>query len=276
MDPKWWWGGGTHPLKPYLAIAYARRLQAAACQSLRLDDNTLAWSVEAFLEAMAGAFTPPRDGILNFPESDAHTEPLEMHSPLKDVFPAFQDLFWTPDEDPLGGILVMHKVWTEYQVTIHLHDLPVGMMSRKGQIGKLQLESFEGVAICSIEGALECTVTGVLALITGRSFNLHIHDQPISDPIDMGCPSLSTASSPPTVPTAPLPHDSPMDIGPPPPNLPEPLILIPLPMSPVTKEEQALLDGTSHLSIWEEEEDDSKEEDEDPSDVFYKCWQSTW
>ena len=61
-----------------------------------------------------------------------------------------------------------------------------------------------------------------------------------------------------------------MDIGPPPPNLPEPLVPVSLPTLPVTQEEQALLDGTSHLTI--QEEDDSKEED--PSDMCYKCWQT--
>ena len=95
----------------------------------------------------------------------------------------------------------------------------------------------------------------------GRSFDLHIHDWPDSDPIDMRCPSPNTALSPLTVPTAPLPHNSPMDTGPPLPNLPEPLILIALPTLLVTKEEQALLDGTSHLSIQDEEEDDSEEEE---------------
>ena len=99
-------------------MAYARRLQAVTCQSLRLDDNTLAQSMEAYLKAMVGAVTLLRDRILNFPESDTHTKLLEMHSPLKDMFPAFQDLFGTPDDDPLVVILVMHKVQTEYQVTI--------------------------------------------------------------------------------------------------------------------------------------------------------------
>ena len=70
-------------------MAYARRLQAVAPLSLGQDVNTLAQSVEAFLEAMAGTFTLPRDRILNFPESDACTELLEMHGPLKYVFPAF-------------------------------------------------------------------------------------------------------------------------------------------------------------------------------------------
>ena len=120
------------PLKPYLAMAYAKRLQVVACQSLRLDANTLACSVEAFLEAMSGACTLPRDRILHFLESDACTKLLEMQGPLKDMFLAFWDLFRMPDEDPLAGILMMHKVQTEYKATICLHDLPMGMMSRKG------------------------------------------------------------------------------------------------------------------------------------------------
>ena len=91
-------------------MAYARRLQVVGCQSLGLDANTLAHSVEAFLEAMSGAFTLLRDGILHSLESDAHTKPLKMQSPLKDMFLAFQDLFGTLDENPLLGILVMHKV----------------------------------------------------------------------------------------------------------------------------------------------------------------------
>ena len=95
-----------------------------------------------------------------------------MQSPLKDMFPAFQDLFGTPDEDPLVGILVMCKVQTEYKMTICLHDLPTGMMSQKEQMGELQLESFVGVAICSIKGASEHAVIGVSGLITGRSFDL--------------------------------------------------------------------------------------------------------
>ena len=174
-------------------MAYARRLQVVAYQSLRLDANTLAHSLVAFLEAMSGAFTILRDGILHFLESDAYAKPLEIQGPLKDVLLAFQDLFGTLDEDLLVGILVMHKVWTKYKAMIHLHDLPAGMMSRKGQMGKLQLESFEGVAICSIKGTLECTVIGVSSLIMGRSFNLHVHNQPISDPKDLGCPSPHTA-----------------------------------------------------------------------------------
>ena len=125
--------------RPYLAMAYARRLQVVACQSLGLHTNTLAHLMEAFLKAMSGAFALPSDGILHFLESDAHTEPLEMQGPLKDMFPAFWDLFGTPDEDPLAGILVMHKVRTEYKMTIHLHNLSVGMMSRKGQMGELKL-----------------------------------------------------------------------------------------------------------------------------------------
>ena len=84
-------------------MGYARRLQVVACQSLGLDANTLAHSVEAFLKAMSGAFTLLRDGILHFLESDAHTKPLEMQDPLKDVFPSFWDPFGTPDEDPLGA-----------------------------------------------------------------------------------------------------------------------------------------------------------------------------
>ena len=168
-------------------MAYARRLKVVACQSLRLDANTLTCSVEAFLEAMSGVCTLLRDRILHFLKSDACTKLLEMQGPLKDMFPTFQDLFRTPDEDPLAGILVMRKVQTEYKATICLHDLPMGMMSRKGKMGELQLESFEGVAICSVKGALEHTVIRVSDLITGRSFNLHIHDQPVSDPKDMGC-----------------------------------------------------------------------------------------
>ena len=102
----------------------------------------------------------------------------------------------------------------------------------------------------------------------GRSLDLNIHDQPVSDPKDMGCPSLHTGLSPLTILAASLPHNSPMYIGPPSPNLPEPLVPVSLPTLPVIKEEQALLDGTSHLTVWEEEEDDSEEED--PLDVCYK------
>ena len=165
LDPKWQWGGGNCPLEPYLAMAYTKRLQVVAHQSLGLDANTLAHLVVAFLEAMSGTFTLLRDGILHFPESDAHTKPLKMWGPLKDMFPAFWDLFGTLDEDLLVGILVMHKVQTKYKVTIHLHDLPMRMMSQKGKMGELQLESFEGVAICSIKGALEHEVIGVSDLI---------------------------------------------------------------------------------------------------------------
>ena len=68
-------------------------------------------------------------------KNDACTKLLEMQGPLKDMFPAFWDLFRTPDEDPLAGILVMHKVQTKYKATICLHDLPMGMMSKKGQMG---------------------------------------------------------------------------------------------------------------------------------------------
>ena len=56
-----------------------------------------------------------------------------------------------------------------------------------------------------------------------------------------------------------------MDIRIPPHTLPEPLVPVPLPTSLVTQEEQALPDSTSHLTVWEEEEDNSEEED--PSDV---------
>ena len=87
-------------------MAYARRLKVAAHQSLGLEASTLVYSVEAFLEAMSGAFILPRDRILHFLESEL----LEMQGPLKDVFPTFWHLFGTQDEDPLVGILVMHKV----------------------------------------------------------------------------------------------------------------------------------------------------------------------
>ena len=144
----------------------------------------------------------------------------------------------------------------------------MGMVPSKEQMGELQLESFKGVAISSIKGASEHAVIGVLGLIMSRSFDLHVPDQPVSDPKDMGCPSPCTALSPLTIPAAYLPHDSPMDLRPPPPNLPEPLILVSLPTLLVTQEEQALLDGTSHLTIWEEDEGDSNKED--PLDMCYK------
>ena len=65
-----------------------------------------------------------------------------------------------------------------------------------------------------------------------------------------------------------------MDIGTPPNTLPEPLVPVPLPTSLVTQEEQALLDGTSHLTIQEEEEEDSKEETFAINDdrLFSKMW----
>ena len=224
-------------------MAYAQWLQVVACQSPGLDDHTLARSVEAFLEAMSGSFTLLRDGILNFQESDVHTEPLELQGPFKEILPAFQDLFGTLEKDPLAHILVMHQVQTDYQVTVHLHDLLAGMLSRQVHMGELQPESFKGVAICSVKGASERAVIGVLGLITGRSFELHLHDWPVSDPMDTGCPSPGKALPLPAAPSTHLQHDSLIDIRLHPSNLPDPLIPIPLPMSLITKEEQALLGG---------------------------------
>ena len=86
----------NHPLKPYLAMAYTRRLQIAAHQSLRLDTNTLVHSVEAFLEAMLGTFTLPSDGILHFPESDAHTQTTGNVGPLERYVPSILGPVWDP------------------------------------------------------------------------------------------------------------------------------------------------------------------------------------
>ena len=156
-----WW---KLPTQTILGHGLWQKVAGCGCQSLRLDTNTLAHSVEAFLKAMLDVLTLLRDRILHFPESDACTKPLEMWGLLEDMFPAFWDLFRTPDEDLLANSLVMCKVQTEYKVTICLHDLPVEMMSRKGQMGELQLESFEGVTICSVKGASEHAVHEILGL----------------------------------------------------------------------------------------------------------------
>ena len=213
VDPKRRLGDRGCPLEPYLAMAYAQWLQVAACWSLRLDDHTLAWSMEALLEAMSGSFTLLRDEILNFLESDAHTEPVELQGPFKEIFPAFWDLFW----DLGGGSNGMHPSDVPgadgLSSNCLLHDMPAGMLSRQEQMGELQLESFKGVAICSVKGASEWAIIGVLGFITGRSFYLHVHDWPMSDPMDTGCPSPGKALLPPAAPSTSLQHDSPIDIG---------------------------------------------------------------
>ena len=124
----------------------------------------------------------------------------------------YSQLSRTLEEDPSVHILVMHQVWMDYQATVHLHDLPAGMLSRQGQMGELQLESFEGMAICLVKEASEQAIIRVSGLITGRSFDLHMHDQPMSDPMDTGCPSPGKALLLPAAPSTPLQHDSPIDI----------------------------------------------------------------